>query len=302
MIDIVMATYNGAKYVDEQLRSLTRQTYKDWRCLVHDDGSTDGTQDIVRAWAKNDARVVLVPDKQTGFGPAKHFIHILQYSDAEYVMFADQDDIWLEHKVATMLKAAEEAHFSGAGVVYANALPWNPERGVIARKNTLFYPTNLRDTLFLNSGIQGASALFNAAMRKILLTPLDYYAMHDHVLLLAGLTLGQVVYIDEPLMYYRQHEDNVTDHAPGSKRKKVTLMWANRHVPVVSRAHLEGLRAFYTRFEDRLSEEDKRTIETFLELPQYGFCKRLRTIRRNRFTLLGSRGLLLTKLFIRRYI
>ena len=297
-----MATYNGAKYVDEQIHSFCRQTYTDWRCVVHDDGSTDGTQDILRAWTRKDKRIVFIEDGKSGFGPAKHFIHLLEYSDAEWVMWADQDDIWLENKVATMLQAGEKAAFKGAGVVFSNAMLWSPERGVISQKNTLFYPTNLRDTLFLNSGVQGASALFNAKMRELLLVPLDCYAMHDHVLLLAGLTLGEVRYVDEPLMYYRQHEENVTGHAPGSKRKKVALMWENRRVPVVSRLHLDGLRAFYERFRKQMRTEDKEVIETFLQLPEQSWCKRLRTIRKAGFTLLGSKGLLWTKLCIRRYI
>lgn len=302
MVDIVMATYNGAKYVDEQIRSLCGQSYREWRCIVHDDGSTDGTQERLRAWAKKDKRIVFVEDGKSGLGPAKHFIHMLQYSDADWVMWADQDDVWLENKVERMLQAGEEAAFKGAGVVFSNAMLWSPERGVISQKNTLFYPTNLRDTLFLNSGVQGASALFNAKMRELLLEPLRDYAMHDHVLLLAGLTLGEVKYVDEPLMYYRQHEENVTGHAPGSKRKKVALMWENRRVPVVSRLHLEGLRAFYERFGEQMNADDSAVIETFLALPEQGWWRRLRMIQKTGFTLLGSKGLLWTKLCIRRYI
>ncbi|MBQ2067442.1 MAG: glycosyltransferase family 2 protein [Paludibacteraceae bacterium] len=302
VVDIVMATYNGARYVDEQIRSFCRQTYSDWRLIVHDDGSTDGTQDILRQWTKKEKRVIFIEDGITKLGVARHFIHILQYADALWIMWADQDDIWFENKVETMLRAAEKANFKGAGVVYANAELWNEEQGVISHKNTLFYPTSLRDTLFLNSGIQGASAMFNSAMRDLLRKPLTAYAMHDHVLLLAALTMGEIVYLPEPLMYYRQHEANVTGHAPGSKRKKLQLMWTNRHVPVVSREHLEGLRAFYQAFQTQINEEDKQVIETFLQLPECTFGKRFRMIRKAHYTLMGSRCLLWIKLIIRRYI
>lgn len=302
MVDIVMATYNGAKYVEEQLRSFCHQTYAEWRCIVHDDGSTDGTQDILRAWAQQDKRIVFIEDGIQHLGPAKHFLHILQYSDAPWVMWSDQDDVWFDHKIATMLQAGANASFTGAGVVYANAELWSETEGVIAHRNTLFYPTSLRDALFLNSGIQGASALFNSSMRDILRTPLSSYAMHDHVLLLAGLTMGKVVYLNEALMYYRQHDNNVTGHAPGSRTKKVQLMWANRHVPVVSREHYNGLAAFYRQYKPQLNEEDRQLIETFLLLPEQSWWKRLRTIRKEHFTLLGSEYLLWIKLCIRRYI
>ncbi len=302
MVDILMATYNGAKYVDEQIRSFCRQTYSDWRCIVHDDGSTDGTQQIIREWVSRDPRIVFIEDGVQGLGPAKHFIHMLQYSDAEWVMWSDQDDVWFADKVATMLAAGQRAAFKGAGVVYANAMLWNPEKGVIAPINTLFYPTNLRDTLFLNSGVQGASALFNAAMRELVKTPLSFYAMHDHVLLLAGLTMGEVVYVKKSLMYYRQHNANVTGNAPGSKWRKFELMWTNRHVPVVSREHLHGLRAFNDCFGEQLKSDDEDVIQTFLHLPECSWLRRFHIIRQTRFTLMGSRMLLWIKLCIRRYI
>ena len=302
MVDIVMATYNGAQFVDEQIRSFCNQTYADWRCIVHDDGSSDGTQDILRAWAKKDKRIVFVEDGVQGLGPAKHFLHILQYSDAPWVVWSDQDDIWFDHKIETMLRAGEQAHFAGPGVVYANAEPWSPERGVIAPRNTLFYPKHLRDMLFLNSGIQGASAFFNAPMRDLMQIPLDCYAMHDHALLLAALTMGEIVYIDRSLMYYRQHETNVTGHAPGSKMKKAQLMWQHRHVPVLFRTHYDGTKAFYERFKDRLREEDKKVLDIYFRLPEQNPFSRFWTICRTRFTLLGSRWVLLIKLCIRPFI
>ena len=156
--------------------------------------------------------------------------------------------------------------------------------------------------LFLNSGIQGASALFNGVMREQLKTPLRAYAMHDHVLLLLALTMGEIVYLDEALMYYRQHESNVTGHQPGSRWKKVQLMWVNRHVPVVSREHYEGTKAFYECYRFQLREDDRQVIETYLRLPDYPWFKRFYVIYHTRFSLLGSRPILWIKLGIRRYI
>ena len=302
MVDIVMATYNGAMYVDEQIHSFCRQTYADWRCIVHDDGSTDGTQDILRVWAKKDKRIVFIEDGVSGLGPAKHFLYILQYSDAPWVMWSDQDDIWFDNKIETMLHAGEQAHFQGAGVVFANALLWSEERGIIAPRNTLYYPTHLRDMLFLNSGIQGSSSLFNAPMRELIREHLRAYAMHDHVLLLAALTMGETVYVDAPLMYYRQHADNITGHAPGSKRKKLQLMWAHRHISVIFKEHYEGTKAFYEHFKSRLREDDQNVLEIYLRLPEMKGLKRFQAIRKAHFTLLGSEILLWIKLCIRRYI
>ena len=122
------------------------------------------------------------------------------------------------------------------------------------------------------------------------------------VLLLAGICFGEVHYLHEPLMYYRQHDKNVTGNAPGSIQKKVLQMWQNRRVPLVSRLHWEGLNAFVTRFHRDLSTENKQLIEVFLHMRQQSFIARLREIVKHRFQLFDSTVLLIIKLCIRRYI
>lgn len=302
MIDIMLATYNGEAFIEEQVRSIIGQTFTQWRLWVHDDGSTDQTSAIIERLSQEDERIIFVQDDRVRMGVARHFIHMLQYAQAPYCMFCDQDDIWLPNKVQTMYEAIQEKDNLLPQVVYSNAYLWNPTQGIISDKNTLTFPTTLRQALFLNTGIQGAAAIFNQAMCQHLRKPLANYAMHDHVLLLAGICLGQVHYLHHSLMYYRQHENNVTGHAPGSIRKKIALMWQNRHVPLVSRLHLDGLQAFYNQFERYLSEDDKKTIELFLQLPHTSFFYRSWAIVRHRFLLFDSTTLLLIKHCIRRYI
>ena len=302
MIDILLATYNGEAYIEEQLRSILAQSFVDWRLLVHDDGSTDHTIAIVEQLAREDARIILIRDDVKGQGAARHFIYMLQYVEADFCMFCDQDDIWLPDKIEKMYEAIAGLDQGIPQVVYSNAYLWRSDAGIISNRNTLTYPTTLRQALFLNSGVQGAAAIFNQSACGYLRQPLTSYAMHDHVLLLVAICLGRVNYLDEPLMYYRQHENNVTGHAPGSMRRKIALMWQNRQVPVVSRSHLDGLRAFFVRFHRELSSGDSRLIEVFLQLPDLNFLDRLKAIIANRFQLYDSTLLLIVKLCIRRFI
>ena len=302
MIDILMATYNGGAFVEEQVRSIMIQSYVDWRLVVHDDGSTDDTWAILQQLSQEDSRIVLIEDDVHGLGVARHFIYLLQYADAPYCMFCDQDDIWLPDKVEKMYHAIDRLDQNYPQVVYSNAYLWNEGQGVISDKNTLTYPTSLRQMLFLNTGIQGAAAIFNKAMCHYLREPLDCYAMHDHVLLLAGICFGHVTYLDESLMYYRQHANNVTGHAPGSIRKKVLLMWQNRHVPLVSKIHYDGLNAFYQQWGKELKIEDKLLIEAFLQTPRQTTIQRLACIIRHGFKLFDSTALLIVKFCIRQYL
>lgn len=297
-----MATYNGAEFVAEQTESILNQTYKDWRLWVHDDGSTDDTVAIVKQYAAKDKRIQVVEDGVSGLGVARNFIHLLQYATAEYTMFCDQDDVWLPEKTEKMVAAIEKRDNSKAQAVYSNAYLWSGKRGIIANRNTLIYPKTLKQLLFHNTGIQGAAGIFNSKTRELLTLPLRHYAMHDHALLLCAMTMGEVSYIDEPLMYYRQHEHNVTGNAPGSMHKKVAQLWQNRHIPVVSLDHLEGLKAFYDVWKDKLTADDRETIEVFLSLPEKNRKERMRAVRKYGFSLFDSTALLLMKMCVRRYL
>lgn len=302
MIDILLATYNGEAFVEEQIRSIMAQTFSQWRLLVHDDGSEDHTIAIIQRLCHEDKRIVLIQDEEQHMGVARHFIHMLQYASAPFCMFCDQDDVWLPNKVEKMLAEIQKYDPTIPQVVYSNAYLWNPEQGILSNKNTLTFPTTLRQMLFLNTGIQGAAAIFNQAMCSYLRIPLATYAMHDHALLLTGICFGQVHYLHQSLMYYRQHASNLTGQAPGSIRKKIQLLWQNRHVPLVSRLHLDGVAAFFARFHRELSGDDAQIITIFLRMPEQSFLTQMWMIIHHRFMLFDSTFLLLIKFCIRRYI
>ena len=297
-----MATYNGSAFVEKQIQSIINQSYKDWRLLIHDDGSSDETVEILQKWSKVDERIDVISDDRVGLGVARNFIHMLHYSTAPLCMWCDQDDIWLPSKVEKMVREIDQCDSSKPQVVYSNSFLWSPERGVFSERNTLTYPTTLRQMLFLNTGIQGAAAIFNDKMRDLLVRPMDFYAMHDHVLLLAGICFGEVHYLHESLMWYRQHSNNLTGNAPGSFRKKLQLMWKNKHVPLVSMEHYKGLEAFFEQFNQELGTDDRNVINMFLLLPEKGFLSRVKHIIQYRFQLFDSTMLLLLKMCIRSYI
>jgi rhamnosyltransferase len=251
---------------------------------------------------QEDDRIQLLEDGICHFGVARNFIHLVNSSSAQYCMFCDQDDIWLPNKIEEMLGEIKRYSQDIPQVVYSNAYLWTSQKGIISDKNTLTYPTTLRQTLFLNTGIQGAAAIFNRKMCDRIGEELCFYAMHDHVLLLAGICFGEVHYLHKSLMYYRQHENNLTGNAPGSKRKKLKLMWQNRNVPLVSREHYNGLKTFYEHFKESVLADDRQVIEIFLSLSDKNFLVRLWRIVQYRFKLFDSTLLLIIKMCIRRYI
>ena len=98
-IEILMATYNGEKYIGEQINSIINQTYTNWNLLIRDDGSKDKTLNIIKKYEKMDNRIILIRDNKDNLGFVKNFEELLKISSSELIMFSDQDDVWKKDKI-----------------------------------------------------------------------------------------------------------------------------------------------------------------------------------------------------------
>lgn len=280
--------------------SVIGQTFKDWRLLVHDDGSNDDTVGIIKRLEKMDSRICLIDDKITCGGAATNFMHLLKYSDADYVMFCDQDDLWFDMKVRVMLDAMMKENTNTPKVVYSNAYVWKPLEGIKGMA-TLTFPSDLNSFLFLNSGMQGCVAMFNAPVRSKMLQWKYDLAMHDHLLHLIGLTMGKVVYLPVSLMLYRNHEKNVTGDT-NTKLANLDRLKHNKKIPVVDYKHYEVIKKFTEFFDKDISEHDKELLEVYLKLPQKALMNKMFDILKGGFKLYDSTALLMVKLLLRPYI
>lgn len=108
-VDILLATFNGEPFVAEQLDSILAQSNDRWRIVIRDDGSTDRTKAICQAYAKKHSdRITLAEDTAGNLGVVGCFGRLLSLATAPYIMFCDQDDVWLPHKVAVQWQAIKE--------------------------------------------------------------------------------------------------------------------------------------------------------------------------------------------------
>ena len=122
-IAILMATYNGEKYLREQIDSLLNQTCQDWHLYVHDDGSKDGTVNIVKSYAERYPDKVTLLDYPPQGGACRNFLSLLEKAEARYYMFCDQDDVWLPEKIALSLeemKRQEALHLQKPVVIHTD--------------------------------------------------------------------------------------------------------------------------------------------------------------------------------------
>ena len=215
---VLLATYNGAKYLVEQLDSLRAQTYQDFICYIHDDGSNDGTQQIITEYCNRyPAHFVYLGCSRTG-GPKYNFMYLLKEVEANYYMFCDQDDVWKPEKIeksySTLQKLEVNAHspaciFSDLSVVDANLNIVSASFYKYTKRNP--HKLSINDMLYDNLAY-GCTIMFNAPIRNIILNVnvVEYVHMHDVFPSYIASALGKLKFIDVPLMLYRRHDKTVS--------------------------------------------------------------------------------------------
>ncbi len=211
-IDILLATYNGSKYLHEQLDSILSQSYGNINVIIRDDGSSDNTVMIIKEYEEKDNRVKLLNDNLGNLGFVRNFEELMKNSTSEYLMFSDQDDIWYNNKVETSykrIKAIEEKNGKSCPIlVHTNSKIMNYE----TRTKSLFISDCAKNSSFENSFfnffVQGSTMLINESLKREALPFSKEVYLHDRYLHLIAEFIGIRAYIDMPTMDYRQHSNN----------------------------------------------------------------------------------------------
>lgn len=222
-VDILLATYNGEKYIREQLDSILNQTHKEFRLLISDDGSTDETRNILNEYKAKDDRIEIFMQEKN-LGVVKNFEFLLKKVDAKYYMFSDQDDIWKKEKIEKSLEKIKE----GFDLVYSDLEVVDENLNVTYKsywklkgiyKKIKKY--NNFQSLYLNNFITGCTIISKKELIDSFM-PLpntSKFVLHDYWISLVISQNGKIAYIEEPLIKYRQHKNNKV----GSKKKSDEL-------------------------------------------------------------------------------
>lgn len=213
-IDVLLATYNGEKYIKEQIDSILNQTYKNIRLIISDDCSKDTTTEILKEYEKKDDRIVLyIQEKNSGV--VKNIEFLLQKVEAPYYMLADQDDYWLAEKVE---KSLEKLKQEKADLVFGDL------EVVDKNLNTMY--SSFNDYMLLTRKIEKyidsykVNYLYNCVtgctvlakketIKKIIPLPTNSKRLiHDHWIGLMVALDGKLAYMPEKYIKYRQHGNN----------------------------------------------------------------------------------------------
>jgi glycosyltransferase involved in cell wall biosynthesis len=223
MISVCMATYNGGKFIREQLESILSQLPADAEVIVADDGSTDDTLAIVKSFG--DGRIRVLPAEKH-LGVIYNYERALQASKGEFIFLADQDDIWLPGKVEKVLAALND----GDLVVHDAWMlrPSDTQGSPWVRSGMLSDIRPYRKGLFANwwknCYTGNCMAFRRLVLDKALPFPMNL-PMHDQWIGLVAEKFFKVSYVKEPLIEYRQHLGNATHigNSPAGILQKI--MW-----------------------------------------------------------------------------
>lgn len=221
-VDILMSTFNGQEFLAEQLNSIRKQTYKNWNLIIRDDGSYDSTILMIKSFReKFPNKVRFIQDEKGNLGSSKGFLELLKYVNSNYVMFCDQDDIWKPRKVEISLKKIKELekkHSPKIPLLVVTDLTIIDKYGQNIIESSFWKSRNDLEIIFSNSQnfiaqsvFTGSTMLFNKPTINKIPTQDRYisYFQHDHWLTIHVSYYGQILFIRESLIDYRQHDTNV---------------------------------------------------------------------------------------------
>lgn len=304
---ILLATYNGEQFLEQQLESILDQTYTDWEILARDDGSTDSTKKILEEFQQaHPDKITIIEDDDGGLGACGNFIRLMERSTADIICFSDQDDIWHSNKMEQSISHLKDMHKEHGPETPAlvhhdvtimdesgkKQIPSFDQHNKSGKDND-----NLNHILVQNI-VYGFSATANKTLVNKALPVPKKLDMHDTHLALVAATFGNIKYIPEQLADYRVHDKNVS----GGKNPFYNLSATDFSMRNLFNGHsFECIRnlldtahekleekcrhtsSFIDRYGDDIPSEKRKTLEDFSKLSEAGTLERKSLIIDNGF-------------------
>lgn len=295
MIDILMATYNGEKFIKEQIDSIISQSYSDWRLIISDDCSKDGTVDIIKVFQKKYPEKILIFENDEPSGSAQNnFFNAIKYSTSDYIMFSDQDDVWLPDKIEktyNKMIEIESACDTNTPVLVHTDLKV-VDRTLNTINDSLFEMMNMDsnrcafNNLLVQNIVTGCTIMGNRELFNYLKKIPKNAVMHDMWIALIASAFGEIGFVDKSTMLYRQHGNN----SVGAKNTKSLsyILYKIFHSKEIHNSLVKQYKQaeeFKEIYSDKLSElqldmlksyssfERKTFMEKYKELKKYNMFK-----------------------------
>ena len=289
---VLLATYNGAEFLSDQIQSIQEQTISNWILLVRDDGSEDSTRDVLDKLAAKDKRIRCVHDTLGSLGAARNFGELMRLAwveEAEIIFFSDQDDVWLSTKMREqidVLDNMEESHGRDTPILVYSDLEvvdrWlQPIHHSFMRYQGLTHEAQYPVRVLLTQNfVTGCATVINRSLLKLAVPLPPDVVMHDWWLALCAAVCGQIGYLPNATLRYRQHDSNQI----GAQR---ILAMMNPSSSRTRRWWKEGGSRLFKSIEQAgllseriVSREIPCSVETLLLLKRFAACAQEGRLRR----------------------
>lgn len=294
MIEVLLTTYNGEQFLAEQIDSILTQTGVDLRIIVRDDGSSDNTLFVLGSYSRDYPGKIALLDSSERIGVRSGISRLLSQTRAPYAALCDQDDVWKANKLERLL-----AHMQSLEAIYGQDYPLlvHSDLSVVDKSLHIIHPSywiysgidperkSLRQTLIKNC-VTGCALLVNRALIEKANPIPDGAAMHDHWLAMVATTFGRIEAINEPMVLYRQHENNVIGVRRYNWREIFRRLWISCGRMDISRLRNQASE-FLGRYASKLNSDQYALVDGFAHLHERGWVGRRLFLLRHGILLPG---------------
>ena len=284
-----MATYNGEKYLPQQLQSLIDQTYKDFKVIIYDDCSTDSSFDIIKQYAEDYPDVIFAYQNKINSTSAKYnFMNMMIGYKDDYIMLCDQDDVWLDDKIEiTLEKMSRMEQKYGKQtplLTHTDLTVVDDNLNVISPSfreamNADYSKTELRQQLIQNT-LTGCTCMYNRAVADLIVDVPDYCVMHDWFLMLVVSAFGKIEALpNTQTILYRQHKENqVGAKDVRTLKYKINKLLNGKDVRRAINETYTQAESFYNIYKNKLSNSQISLLKAYINIPNLNKFGRWRTI------------------------
>jgi len=289
LVHILMATYNGEKYIKQQIDSIIAQSHQEFVLYINDDNSSDATFDIASEYAQKEPNKIIVTRNKVNSGSAKrNFFGMLATHKHDYLMLCDQDDVWLPDKISkTMIKMKELENLHGVNMpilVHTDLCVVNQDLQLInsSHKQAMgldFTRIALQQVLIQNV-VTGNTVMYNRSLSELIGCEPEYFIMHDWWLKLIASSFGKIGSLGESqTVLYRQHGKNEVGAKDIHKLSyKVNRLIKGGSIKEAIRTTCPQASCFLEIYKCKLAAEQIALIENYCIIPKLGKLSRWRTL------------------------
>ena len=261
-VAVLVSTYNGEKYIKEQLDSIINQTYKNIDIYVRDDKSSDKTLDILKKYSEV-GKIILIESKKNLGYPEAFYELMRKVNKYDYYSFSDQDDIWYEDKIERAVKILEKGNPNIPSLLFANYDVCDSDLNYIRTSIGPNRDPDFKYSLFSSIGL-GFTYVLNNKAKELLLQNRSIKTITKDVWIgMLTSAFGEVFYDSKPCANHRRN--------PGAYSSQDTNFWTTQKDRFIKFFKNNGfdniynvISEFYEMFNKELKEKDKKTMELFL--------------------------------------